>query len=114
VTGRDVSSIHLLATPKRVIAALRTGGRGKMLLAVAFGWFLSISVRMIYPALLPEISETYDLTLTTAGLLITVLWIAYAFGQLPGVGRRRQATVPAHCQGGRAVAFHVGSHGLSQ
>ena len=55
-----------------------------MLLAVAFGWFLSISVRMIYPAVLPYIRDTYGLTLTTAGFLVTVLWIAYACGQLPG------------------------------
>ncbi|MFC6904600.1 MFS transporter [Halalkalicoccus tibetensis] len=55
-----------------------------MLLAVAFGWFLSISVRMIYPALLPHLRDAYGLTLTTAGLLLTVLWIAYAGGQLPG------------------------------
>ncbi|ARS90077.1 MFS transporter [Natrarchaeobaculum aegyptiacum] len=76
--------MRVISEPKRVIADLRSDGRGTILLAVAFGWFLSISVRMIYPALLPEISETYDLTLTTAGLLITVLWVAYAFGQLPG------------------------------
>lgn len=55
-----------------------------MLLTIAFGWFLSISVRMIYPALLPYLRSGYDLTLTTAGLLLTVLWIAYACGQLPG------------------------------
>jgi MFS family permease len=55
-----------------------------MLLAIAFGWFLSISVRMIYPALLPHLRGAYGLTLTTAGLLLTVLWIAYAGGQLPG------------------------------
>lgn len=55
-----------------------------MLLSVAFGWFLSISVRMLYPALLPHLREAYGLTLTGAGLLLTVLWMAYAFGQLPG------------------------------
>ena len=55
-----------------------------MLLAVAFGWFLSISVRMIYPALLPFLRDAYGLSLTAAGLLLTVLWMAYAAGQLPG------------------------------
>ncbi len=55
-----------------------------MLLAIAFGWFLSISTRMIYPALLPHLRTTYGLTLTTAGLLLTVLWTAYGLGQLPG------------------------------
>ena len=55
-----------------------------MLITIAFGWFLSISVRMIYPALLPHLRAAYGLTLTTAGLLLTVLWIAYGLGQLPG------------------------------
>nr|WP_049888775.1 MFS transporter [Natronococcus occultus] len=73
-----------IATVRRTVGELSSGGRGKILLAVAFGWFLSISVRMIYPALLPYLREGYGLTLTTAGLLLTVLWIAYAFGQLPG------------------------------
>jgi MFS family permease len=76
--------VRTLQTAKRAIADLSSNGRGKVLLAVAFGWFLSISVRMLYPALLPYIRDAYGLTLTTAGLLLTVLWIAYAFGQLPG------------------------------
>lgn len=55
-----------------------------MLLSVAFGWLLSISLRMVYPALLPYLRLDYGLSLTTAGLLLSVLWIAYACGQLPG------------------------------
>ncbi len=76
--------MEYVASVRRAIADLSSDGRGRILLAVAFGWFLSISVRMIYPALLPHIRETYGLTLTTSGLLLTVLWIAYASGQLPG------------------------------
>ncbi|ELY55403.1 major facilitator superfamily protein [Natronococcus amylolyticus DSM 10524] len=72
------------STVTAAIDDLRSDGREKILLAVAFGWFLSISVRMIYPTLLPHIRDSYGLTLTTAGFLLTVLWIAYAFGQLPG------------------------------
>lgn len=77
-----------------------------MLLAVAFGWFLSISVRMIYPALLPYLREAYGLTLTTAGMLLTVLWLAYGFGQLPGgiladrVGERRLLIVSSFVAAG--------------
>lgn len=76
--------MRYVSAPKRVITELRGDGRGKALAAVAFGWFLSISTRMIYPALLPSIRSTYGLTLTTAGLLLTVLWVAYGIGQLPG------------------------------
>ncbi|WP_160133483.1 MFS transporter [Halococcus salsus] len=39
---------------------------------------------MIYPVLLPSLSERFDLTLTTAGLLVTLIWITYAIGQVPG------------------------------
>ena len=60
------------------------GGRGPVLFAIAAGWFLSLGVRMIYPALLPSLREAYGLDLATGGLLITVLWLAYAVGQLPG------------------------------
>ena len=58
--------------------------RGKILLAVAAGWFLSIGVRLSYPVLLPHLQEGLGLDLTTAGFLLTVLWLAYALGQLPG------------------------------
>ncbi|OIB55566.1 MFS transporter [Natrialba sp. SSL1] len=61
-----------------------TGRRGKILAAVAAGWFLSIGVRLAYPVLLPYLQDAYGLDLTTAGFLLTVLWLAYALGQLPG------------------------------
>lgn len=69
---------------KQEASDLWAGGRGKILIAIAFGWFLSISVRIVYPALLPHLRTAYGLTLTTAGLLLTVLWLAYGIGQLPG------------------------------
>lgn len=69
---------------RRLGAELWRGGRGPMLVAVACGWFLSLGVRMVYPAVLPQLRADYGLDLTTAGLLITALWIAYALGQLPG------------------------------
>lgn len=76
---------------ERQIAALKRGSRfvmednrSSVLLVVAAGWFLSIGVRMIYPVLLPYLRTGYDLDLSTAGLLLTMLWGAYAVGQLPG------------------------------
>lgn len=66
------------------LGALRSEGRGPILAAIAVGWFLSIGLRLVYPALLPELRRAYDLDLTTAGLLLSVLWVAYALGQLPG------------------------------
>lgn len=67
-----------------VAADLWSGGRGPVLVAVAAGWFLSLGVRMMYPAVLPHLRAAFGLDLTTAGLLITGLWAAYALGQLPG------------------------------
>ncbi|SDR32352.1 MFS transporter [Natronobacterium texcoconense] len=69
---------------RRLGAELWSDGRGPILVAVASGWFLSLGVRMIYPAVLPQLREAYGFDLTLAGVLITALWIAYALGQLPG------------------------------
>lgn len=74
---RHLSRIH------HGIRILWSGGRGKILLAIAAGWFLSIGVRLVYPVLLPYLQTAYGLDLTTAGGLLTVLWLAYAVGQLP-------------------------------
>lgn len=59
-------------------------GRGRVLFAVAGGWFLSIGVRLIYPVVLPHLRTAFGFDLATAGLLLTTLWVVYAFGQLPG------------------------------
>ncbi|QSX00581.1 MFS transporter [Haloterrigena alkaliphila] len=64
--------------------AVLANGRGKILFAVATGWCFSIGVRLAYPVLLPYLREAYGLDLTTAGFLLTALWLAYALGQLPG------------------------------
>ncbi len=64
--------------------AFLTDGRGEILIAVAAGWFLSIGVRLAYPVLLPYLRRAYGLDLTTAGFLLTALWLCYALGQLPG------------------------------
>ena len=66
------------------LLTLWRGGRAPALLAIAAGWFLSLGVRMVYPALLPSLREAYGMSLTVGGFLITVLWLAYAIGQLPG------------------------------
>lgn len=53
-------------------------------MTIAFGWFLSIGIRLVFPALLPRISATFDVSLTGAGAIVTALWAAYALGQFPG------------------------------
>lgn len=51
---------------------------------VSLGWFLSLGARLVFPALLPQIRDTFGLDLATAGLLLSLLWFAYAVGQFPG------------------------------
>ncbi|AGB38991.1 MFS transporter [Natronococcus occultus] len=69
---------------RRELAGLWAGGTGKTLLAIALGWGLLNGTRMIYPVLLPYFSAEFDLTLSTAGLLVTLIWLGYAIGQVPG------------------------------
>ena len=77
-----------MRTNVRRIAAgvdgLRDDPRTPVLVAVAGGWFLSLGVRLVYPAVIPHLRTAYGISLSTAGLLLTVLWLAYAVGQLPG------------------------------
>lgn len=65
-------------------STLSWAARENLLIAISGGWFVSIGVRMIYPVLIPYIRLEYNLNLTRAGLLLTLLWISYALGQLPG------------------------------
>ncbi|WP_255198498.1 MFS transporter [Halorarius litoreus] len=64
--------------------ALWRGGNGPSLVAIAGGWGLLLGTRMIYPVLLPYFRDSFGLSLTIAGLLISILWLGSAVGQLPG------------------------------
>lgn len=72
---------------KRSLTAVReelwTDGRGPVLLFVAGGWFLVLGTRFVFPALLPEIKATFDISNTVAGAAITAIWVAYAAVQFP-------------------------------
>jgi MFS family permease len=54
---------------------------------------------MIYPVLLPYFNNEFGLSLATGGLLVTIIWLSYAFGQVPGgvladkYGERKMLTV---------------------
>lgn len=58
--------------------------RSPILASVTFGWFLNLGIRLSFPALVPYFRTQFDLSLTAAGLLITLLWLVYALGQIPG------------------------------
>ncbi len=51
---------------------------------IATGWFLSTGAKLIYPAILPQLRDAFAFQFTTAGMLLSVLWVTYAIGQFPG------------------------------
>jgi MFS family permease len=69
---------------RQIISELTAEGHGSILFIISTGWFFSVGVRYSYPILLPFFQTTYEITLATAGLLVSVLWSAYALGQFPG------------------------------
>jgi MFS family permease len=76
--------MSLVAAVGREAKALFGGREGRSLVVIAGSWGLLLGTRMIYPILLPHLRESFDLSLTVAGLLVTVLWLGSAVGQLPG------------------------------
>lgn len=68
----------------RVWSELWDGGRGWILMFVSIGWFLALGVRIVYPALLPQVSAEFGTDYATLGGLISVLWMSYALLQFPG------------------------------
>lgn len=58
--------------------------RSKSLLSIAFGWSILVGSRTVYPVLVPYFILEFDISLKTAGLLITILWLGSGIGQLPG------------------------------
>ncbi len=73
-----------LTTITDELRALNSGGRGIILATIALGWGVTIGARTIYPVLLPSLRSAYDFGLTASGILLSVLFAAYALGQLPG------------------------------
>ena len=76
--------MSLVASVKREATALRAEGKGRSLAVIAGVWGVLLGTRMIYPVLLPYFRETFGLSLSVAGLLVTVLWLGSAVGQFPG------------------------------
>lgn len=69
-----------LAALRSVVAPLRDEGTGQILVAVANGWVVSTGVRYTYPSLLLFFRAEFGFTLAISGLLIVVVWFAYAVG----------------------------------
>jgi MFS family permease len=76
--------MSVVASIGREAKALWDGGTGRSLAVIAAAWGFLLGTRMIYPVLLPYFRESFGLSLTVAGFLVTVLWLGSAIGQLPG------------------------------
>lgn len=66
------------------VTAALTAERGVVFASVTLGFVLLNAFRYIIPALLPFLREAFEMGLSTAGLLLTLIWLAYAIGQAPG------------------------------
>lgn len=67
-----------------VVKELWSDGRGWILIVISAGQLISLGARLAFPALLPQIKAEFVLSNTTAGLLLSVLWVSFATAQLPG------------------------------
>ncbi len=82
--GVPLGSVRTAVTRLRAVAREVHGeGRGWTLLAVACGWFFTLGLRFVVPALLPFITTDFPVSNATAGAAITLLWVAYAVTQFP-------------------------------
>ncbi|MFB6311768.1 MAG: nitrate/nitrite transporter [Salinirussus sp.] len=75
--------MSVVTSVRTEIRALVGNGKGRFLAPIALGWGLLLGTRVIFPVVLPYLRVDYGLSLSTAGLLVTVLWLGSAIGQLP-------------------------------
>lgn len=78
----DIDSLRRRVS--RVGDELWRDGRGRVFFVISLGWFISIGGRLVFPALIPRVRVALDISLSTAGAVLTALWLAYALTQFPG------------------------------
>jgi len=96
-----------------VLGALRGGGRGWTLAAIAAGWCFVLGLRFAVPALLPAITRDFAVSNAAAGAAVTLLWITYAAMQFPAgalvdrAGERPLLAASAVGAGGAMLVYAV-------
>lgn len=70
----------------RLLSGVRGDGRGRVLAFVAAGWFLTLGLRYVVPAILPVVKEAFTIGNAGAGLAVTIVWAFYAIMQFPAGG----------------------------
>lgn len=79
-----VGRLSRLTSPSDVWFEIWGDDRGLILLFVSLGWFLTLGLRIVYPALLPQITSEFAVGYSVSGILVSILWLAYALLQFPG------------------------------
>jgi len=67
----------------KLVRTLRRQNPKKTLAVIAAGWLLTLGMRFVLPAILPQIKATFAIDNSTAGLAITAIWAGYALMQFP-------------------------------
>ena len=62
---------------------LRGDGRGRTLLAIAFGWVFVLGGRFLVPSVLPQVKTAFGVGDLGAGVAVTIIWGGYAVMQSP-------------------------------
>ncbi len=69
---------------RKEVNGLWSDGKGISLVAIAIMWVLLVGARMICPIIIMYHQSSFNLSLTVAGFLVTVLWFCSALGQFLG------------------------------
>ena len=83
MTARPTVLFTQRSAIRAIVGELRGDGRGWILLVIGVGWFLSLGTQLVFPSIMPHLQAEFDLSLTVAGSVMTVLWMTYALCQLP-------------------------------
>lgn len=98
---------------RRSLATLASQGRGPLIASVALGWLVTLGMRFVVPALLPNIKAAFAVDNATAGLAVTLIWVTYGLMQFPAgalvdrVGERLLLTASLVAAAAGVVAFSL-------
>lgn len=69
---------------RRVVDAFFEDSRVTPLIVIAFGWFMVVGTRLVYPVVIPQVRIEFGTSLAVAGSLYTAMMVCYAAMQIPG------------------------------
>lgn len=82
-SAEDPPVSGVLAPVRTTLDGLVGDGRERVLAILALGWLATLGLRFLLPVLLPALKADFEISNTTAGLAISVVWLTYAAMQFP-------------------------------